>query len=63
MSILILLRHGQSIWNLENRFKGEEDIDLSFQGETEARRAAMLLKNYRTEPSLSQALRLSALGR
>lgn len=33
MSKLILLRHGQSLWNLENRFTGEMDIDLTDQGE------------------------------
>jgi len=37
---LILLRHGQSIWNLENRFTGWTDIDLTAQGIQEARQAA-----------------------
>ena len=32
MSILVLLRHGQSQWNLENRFTGWEDIELSDKG-------------------------------
>ena len=41
---LILIRHGQSKWNQENRFTGWVDIDLSFKGEEEARRAAELLK-------------------
>jgi 2,3-bisphosphoglycerate-dependent phosphoglycerate mutase len=36
---LVLLRHGQSTWNLENRFTGWTDVDLSEQGEEEARRA------------------------
>lgn len=43
MSELVLLRHGQSQWNLENRFTGWVDVDLSAQGEAEARRAGELL--------------------
>lgn len=45
MPNLILLRHGQSQWNLENRFTGETDIDLTPQGEIEAKHAAQLMKN------------------
>ncbi len=41
---LVLLRHGQSQWNLENRFTGWTDVDLTAQGEREAREAAVLLK-------------------
>ena len=41
---LILIRHGQSQWNRENRFTGWRDIDLSVQGEKEAEDAAALLK-------------------
>jgi 2,3-bisphosphoglycerate-dependent phosphoglycerate mutase len=44
MSQLVLLRHGQSQWNLENRFTGWVDVDLSAQGEAEARRAGELIK-------------------
>jgi 2,3-bisphosphoglycerate-dependent phosphoglycerate mutase len=44
MPLLVLLRHGQSQWNLENRFTGWVDVDLSPQGEAEARRAGALLK-------------------
>jgi 2,3-bisphosphoglycerate-dependent phosphoglycerate mutase len=40
---LVLLRHGQSQWNLENRFTGWWDVDLSSQGEKEARSAGTLL--------------------
>ena len=43
MSTLVLLRHGQSTWNLENRFTGWYDCDLSDQGEKEARAAGALL--------------------
>ena len=38
-STLVLLRHGQSVWNLENLFTGWVDVDLSEQGIDEARRA------------------------
>jgi 2,3-bisphosphoglycerate-dependent phosphoglycerate mutase len=41
---IVLLRHGESTWNLENRFTGWTDVDLSEQGMTESRRAGRLLK-------------------
>lgn len=41
---LVLIRHGQSKWNLENRFTGWEDVDLSDQGIKEARAAGQLLR-------------------
>lgn len=44
MPQLVLVRHGQSQWNLENRFTGWWDVDLSDQGVAEARRAGTLLK-------------------
>ena len=44
MPTLVLLRHGQSQWNLENRFTGWWDVDLSEQGVSEARDAGKLLK-------------------
>jgi 2,3-bisphosphoglycerate-dependent phosphoglycerate mutase len=44
MPTLALLRHGQSQWNLENRFTGWVDVDLSPAGEAEAARAGELLK-------------------
>ena len=43
MTTLVLLRHGQSQWNLENRFTGWVDVDLSPQGETEAQQAGELI--------------------
>jgi 2,3-bisphosphoglycerate-dependent phosphoglycerate mutase len=43
MPTLMLLRHGQSQWNLENRFTGWVDVDLSPRGEAEARRAGELI--------------------
>ena len=44
MHQLVLLRHGQSQWNLENRFTGWTDVDLSEQGIQEARHAGQLLR-------------------
>lgn len=41
---LVLVRHGQSLWNLENKFTGWTDIDLSEQGINEAHAAGKLLK-------------------
>jgi 2,3-bisphosphoglycerate-dependent phosphoglycerate mutase len=41
---VVLLRHGQSTWNQENRFTGWKDVDLSEQGLAEAREAGRLLK-------------------
>ena len=41
---LVLVRHGQSMWNLENKFTGWTDVDLSEQGIEEARNAGKLLK-------------------
>jgi 2,3-bisphosphoglycerate-dependent phosphoglycerate mutase len=43
MPTLILLRHGQSQWNLENRFTGWVDVDLTPQGEAEARKGGELI--------------------
>jgi 2,3-bisphosphoglycerate-dependent phosphoglycerate mutase len=49
MPQLILLRHGQSQWNLENRFTGWVDVELSPKGEEEARAAGLLLKNFQID--------------
>ena len=43
MNKLILLRHGQSQWNLENRFTGWKDVPLTEQGKEEAEKAGQLL--------------------
>ena len=40
MSKLVLIRHGQSLWNLENRFTGWVDVPLTEAGYVEARKAA-----------------------
>ncbi len=44
MQQLILVRHGESVWNQENRFTGWTDVDLSHQGLEEARKAGQSLK-------------------
>ena len=44
MPQLVLVRHGQSQWNLENRFTGWWDVDLSEKGVAEARAAGKLLR-------------------
>ena len=44
MHKLVLLRHGQSQWNLENRFTGWTDVDLTAQGREEAKAAGRVLK-------------------
>lgn len=41
---LVLVRHGQSVWNLENKFTGWTDVDLSAQGVEEAKEAGKILK-------------------
>ena len=44
MKKVVLLRHGESVWNKENRFTGWTDVDLSPQGVEEAKEAGRLLK-------------------
>lgn len=41
---LVLIRHGESLWNLENKFTGWTDVDLSENGLVEARKAGAILK-------------------
>lgn len=55
MTHLALLRHGQSAWNLENRFTGWVDVDLTDKGRDEARRAGALLKASGADFSLAFA--------
>ena len=49
MSFLILVRHGQSVWNLEKRFTGWVDVDLTAQGKAEAEKAGILIKERNIE--------------
>lgn len=44
MKRLVMIRHGESAWNLENRFTGWTDVDLSEKGRAEARAAGLLLR-------------------
>ncbi len=57
MSELILLRHGQSQWNLENRFTGWVDVPLSPKGEDEARAAGAKLRGHRIDKLYTSVLR------
>ena len=50
---LILVRHGQSQWNLENRFTGWWDVDLTAKGEDEARAAGRLLAEREMLPTVA----------
>ena len=45
MSYLILVRHGQSVWNLEKKFTGWVDVDLTENGKLEAKKAGNLIKS------------------
>ncbi len=56
MSRLYLVRHGQSIWNLQNRFTGWVDISLSRRGVVEAQQAAALLADEHFDVAFTSAL-------
>ncbi len=56
MSNLILIRHGESQWNLENRFTGWVDVPLSPKGEQEAKAAGELLKSYTFDKAFTSKL-------
>jgi 2,3-bisphosphoglycerate-dependent phosphoglycerate mutase len=49
---LVLLRHGQSTWNLENRFTGWHDVPLSMQGEVEAKESGRLMRDEHLAPDV-----------
>jgi len=57
MPNLILLRHGESQWNLENRFTGWVDVPLSPKGIQEAREAGEKLKGYRFDKAYTSVLK------
>ncbi len=57
MPKLILLRHGESQWNLENRFTGWVDIPLSEKGVEEAERAGIKLKDYPIDTAYTSVLK------
>ena len=52
MSYLILVRHGQSVWNLEKKFTGWVDVDLTENGKLEAKKAGELIKHEQIQVSL-----------
>jgi len=57
MPNLILLRHGESQWNLENRFTGWVDVPLSSKGVQEAREAGEKLKSYSFDKAFTSVLK------
>lgn len=57
MPNLILLRHGESQWNLENRFTGWTDVELSSKGVQEAHEAGEKLKTYRFDKAYTSVLK------
>jgi 2,3-bisphosphoglycerate-dependent phosphoglycerate mutase len=56
MATLVLLRHGESQWNLENRFTGWIDVPLTEKGREEARRAGELLRGIRFDQAYTSVL-------
>jgi len=52
MSYLILVRHGQSVWNLEKKFTGWVDVDLTENGKSEAKKAGELIKREKINVNL-----------
>ena len=52
MSYLILVRHGQSVWNLEKKFTGWVDVELTENGQLEAKKAGQLIKKENIEINL-----------
>ncbi|HSC57636.1 MAG TPA: 2,3-bisphosphoglycerate-dependent phosphoglycerate mutase [Nitrospira sp.] len=56
MGRLVLLRHGESQWNLENRFTGWVDVPLSSRGVQEAKNAGEKLRPYRFDRAFTSVL-------
>ena len=56
MALLVLVRHGESQWNLENRFTGWVDVPLTETGRREAQRAATLLAGLRFDRAFTSVL-------
>ncbi|MFZ1322854.1 MAG: 2,3-bisphosphoglycerate-dependent phosphoglycerate mutase [Ignavibacteria bacterium] len=56
MPKLVIVRHGQSQWNLENRFTGWIDVDLSPKGIDEANKASEILKEYKFDKAFTSDL-------
>jgi 2,3-bisphosphoglycerate-dependent phosphoglycerate mutase len=56
MATLVLIRHGQSLWNLENRFTGWVDVPLTGQGRDEARRAGERIRDIKFDVAYTSVL-------
>jgi 2,3-bisphosphoglycerate-dependent phosphoglycerate mutase len=56
MPTLVLVRHGQSLWNLENRFTGWVDVPLTDTGRAEARKAGERLRGMKFDVAYTSAL-------
>ena len=69
MKHIILLRHGESLWNLENRFTGWTDVELSERGKQEAAQAGRKMKAAGLKPQyyftsvLRRAIHTLQIGR
>ncbi len=57
MSVLVLVRHGQSQWNLENKFTGWVDVELTPKGEQEAKAAGQRLKGIKFDKAFTSDLK------
>ena len=60
MHRLVLLRHGESVWNMENRFTGWTDVDLTQRGVGEAKRAGETLDDFpvnRVGPAIARVVK------
>ena len=57
MALLVLVRHGESQWNLENRFTGWTDVPLTEKGKEEARRAGEKLRGIRFDVAYTSVLK------
>ncbi|PQL94522.1 2,3-bisphosphoglycerate-dependent phosphoglycerate mutase [Apibacter adventoris] len=57
MAILVMFRHGQSVWNLENKFTGWVDVDLTDKGKKEAKEAGEKLKGMHFDYAYSSDLK------
>src|SRR3989338_3788318 len=57
MAYLVLVRHGQSLWNLQNRFTGWRDVSLSSNGKKEAKSAGQKLKSFKFDIAYTSVLK------
>lgn len=57
MAKLVLIRHGESIWNLENRFTGWVDVDLTEKGKEEAKSAGAKIKSIKFDKAYTSVLK------